>query len=211
MKKASTDKEFIKEFVKGIELNEVIEDEYGNDDTSSNVNTKSNKKTRPLILLLTAAVFLISAFIISPLSNNHNTDDIYKRFYEPLTVSNGIQRGVVENAIENIAIGLDLYLEGEYESSINHFLGLSLPSEYQRVIRFYMGLSYLGAEKYSEAIDVLKSLIDDNPIYIAEAKWYLSLCYIKTDQIEDAKELLVQLGQYDYYQNPSKQLLRILK
>lgn len=211
LKRASTDKEFIKEFVKGIELNEVIEDEYGNDDNLSDNDSTSNKRIRPIIILLTAAVFLLSAFIISPKSKNQNTDRIYKRYYEPLPVSTGIQRGEVENTVENIAVDLQLYLEGEYETSINHFQGLKLASEYQKAVHFYMGLSYIGAEKYSEAIAVLEPLIDDNAIYVAEAKWYLSLCYIKRDRIDDANELLSELEQYSYYKIPTKKLLRKLK
>jgi len=132
LKKASSDKTFLKEFLKGVELNEVIEDEYGIDDNSSDDDTKSNKKTRPLIILLTAAVFLISAFIISPASNKQSTDNLFHRYYEPLDASDGSQRGVVVTEIEKMAVGINLYLDEEYESTIEYFCSLKMPPVYQK-------------------------------------------------------------------------------
>lgn len=44
LKKASSDKDFVKEFLKGVELNEVIEEVYEKEEKEEKENSDSNKR-----------------------------------------------------------------------------------------------------------------------------------------------------------------------
>ena len=68
-------------------------------------------------------------------------------------------------------------------------------------------------ERFSEAISEYSKVIahGDN-MYIEEAEWYRSLCYMKSGKKDLAKtELLAIVNRNGFYKNDAKAVLRRLK
>ncbi|NQU53624.1 MAG: hypothetical protein HQ522_13905 [Bacteroidetes bacterium] len=81
------------------------------------------------------------------------------------------------------------------------------------VFQFYSGASLQNLEKYSDAITEYSQVINhgDN-LFIEEAEWYRSLCYIKIGNKDLAKqELLAVVNRKGYFAQDAKAILRRLK
>ena len=56
---------------------------------------------------------------------------------------------------------------------------------------FLNGVSNFEEKKFPEATMSFSTVIkDNNNLFIETAKWYLALCYLKTDELDKAKSLL---------------------
>ncbi len=67
--------------------------------------------------------------------------------------------------------------------------------------------------KYNEAIDAYTRVINNGDnLFINEAEWYRSLCYLKAGDKQRAKvELLAVIEKKGYYENQAKAVIRRLK
>ncbi len=212
LKKASSDKAFVKEFMKGVELNEVIEEVYEKEEKKkSDSNKRHNRKPLCIFILAVAAVFSLG-IVLTGFSHSFNSDSVFDRYYQPLAASNHIQRGNERTTLDNITKGINLYLASDYSSSIRQFNELIAEGQNIAEIQMFLGLSYMGEQNYQQAIDLFEDFDKEFYLFIPEVTWYLSLCYIKTGKIEEAQLLLTTLLAYDgLYHNDSNELLRQLK
>lgn len=81
------------------------------------------------------------------------------------------------------------------------------------VFKFYFGASLQNLEKFSDAISEYTLVINhgDN-LFVEEAEWYRSLCYIKTGNKEMAnQELLAVVERKGYFETDAKAILRRLR
>lgn len=79
--------------------------------------------------------------------------------------------------------------------------------------RFTSGIRLMQEEKFIQASEIFRFIIDDKyNLYIEEAEWYIGLCYLKLDKIEDAKALFEKIGDSkSLYQKRAKGLIRKIK
>jgi hypothetical protein len=75
------------------------------------------------------------------------------------------------------------------------------------------GVSNFEDQKFPEAKLSFTTVIDDNNnLFIETAKWYLSLCYIKTNETDKAISQLTAIGDDDgIYSKDARKILRKLK
>ncbi len=139
--------------------------------------------------------------------SKNSPDAIFKTYYETYE-TDGFDRnapGVLLNtAMYN-------YYKGNYIEAKNIFQSLSQKKEYESTACFYLGLTDMELGLFDEAVLYFtnKSLI--NSTYKYKAQWYLSLCLIKTNEIEMAKYILNELLHSDsHYLNKAKELLEKL-
>ncbi|MGM0620282.1 MAG: tetratricopeptide repeat protein [Bacteroidota bacterium] len=105
------------------------------------------------------------------------------------------------------------YTNGEYQQAIGLYNQALEVSADKYVYHFYKAASLQNMEQYDEAVPEYSKVINqgDN-IFIEEAEWYRSLCYIKLDSKEKAKEqLLAIIDRKGFYENDAKAVLRRLK
>lgn len=190
LEKASSDKEFIKEFVKAIEVNEVIEDEFEQKDEPEKDGKRKRKKNRGLIFILPAAILCLSAIVIIPFPRREISDVLFEKFYEPLDASDGTRRGMSmkEQAII-MSEGISLYLDDRYDTAIDYFLKHKpqMDTIFDGWISLFVGLSYIGLGDCHEAIRYLEPVVLEGRVMWPEASWYLGLCYVKVGEFDKAK------------------------
>jgi tetratricopeptide (TPR) repeat protein len=78
--------------------------------------------------------------------------------------------------------------------------------------KLYGGIALMELGSYEKAIENFKSIIEHNDnLFIDQAEWYMSLSYIKTNRIEDAKKILLNIVKENTkYKNESLSLLKDL-
>jgi thioredoxin-like negative regulator of GroEL len=75
--------------------------------------------------------------------------------------------------------------------------------------RLYAGFSFMHLEQYDDAEKKFKEIIDDgNNMFIDQAAWHLGLCYLATDETEQAKTILTDIANSNtFYESKALELL----
>jgi len=168
---------------------------------------KRNKISRiTFALAIAASVAIVISVGIIPSSIDQ--DRLFDRYYEPYEASDFTQRGESNEIYRDIAVGINHYLESDYNLSIDQFSGLASDQAIQAEVHFYTALSYLGLGDYQSAQNTLESLVDTDMRYQAEVLWYLSLSYLKSGAFEKANTHLAQHENYDGMYKQDAQTLR---
>lgn len=139
-----------------------------------------------------------------------SVDKTYDNYYE--TPSWAPERAVL-NEVSFMQEANSLYSNGEYAAlltkcELNDDLVKSNP-----VLKFYQAASYQNLDKINEAIEAYSVVIKhgDN-LFIEEAVWYRSLCYLKIGDINLAKnELLAVIERKGHFEKDAKAVMRRLK
>lgn len=98
-----------------------------------------------------------------------------------------------------------------YSMALKHFTELLNTEQFvaKSEAQFYIGICQLELEEYDIAINSLLT-VDPRSTFSLDAKWYLSLAYLKTNQLEIAKSLLSDFSNASGYKAPEAEMI-ILK
>jgi len=167
---------------------------------------KRNRIRNSAFVAVAAGITILIAVGIIP--SIMDQDRLFDRYYTPIEASDYSQRGGANNMYSELASGINQYMEGKYQNSIDQFSTLASIPALQSEVQFFSGLSYLGLGQYQSAQYKLEPVLVGDNRYQAETLWYLSLCYLKTGEFEKANTLLGQLEVYDGLYKKDAQTLR---
>ncbi len=105
------------------------------------------------------------------------------------------------------------FAKGDYKQVVNLLENNSETTGNNPVFRFYAAASLQKMDKLKEAIANYTKVINhgDN-LFVEEAEWYRSLCYVKLgEKIEAKQELLAVIKRKGYFEHDAKAVLRRLK
>jgi tetratricopeptide (TPR) repeat protein len=176
---------------------------------------KPVKNSKKSAYIKYAAVFaglvLIGSLVLFS-GKNLDNEKIMKRYYkvyEPPTAQRAAQSG----ADADFTLAVEFYNTRDYEKAAVLFNKVleSKPNDMQTVL--LKGVANFEEKKYPEAKQSFGKVIDDkNNLYIDQAQWYLALCYLNTNEIGKAKQLLSIIGKESgIYKNEAKKIIRGLK
>ncbi len=148
-------------------------------------------------------------FIVSGLFrfNIYSTDQTYSDFYKSPEWSH--QRSVSADNSYFTRAG-EYFSKGDFISAARFYDEALKEDNSEPVYHFYKAASLQNLGKFEQAADHYSQVIlqGDN-IFIEEAEWYKSLCYIKMNDIAKAREqLLFIVERKGYYANNAKAVLR---
>ena len=133
----------------------------------------------------------------------------YYKSYEPPASQRSASS--VENA--DFSLALEFYNTNDYANAALFFSKVveSNPKDMQSVLM--KGVSNFEDKKYPEAKMSFSTVIEENNnLFIETAKWYLALCYIKTNETEKAVSQLQGITyEGGIYSKDAKKILRKLK
>jgi len=177
------------------------------------VNPSRRKSLKYILYPLIAAAAIVGGVLIFNTSITGDLNDrMYKQYYYPWTDAGLISRGG-ESAFETeFYEALDRYFAGDYLEAGSEFEKLAGRDPSHAESALFLSLSKMGADNYEESAELLESFLNRFDTYQPEAKWYLSLSYLKLDQPEKALELLNDLaGLGGKYGRDSQKILRSLR
>ena len=158
-----------------------------------------------------AALFLISfglwKFVDKPMDN----DELFINFYQSYTLVSDQTRSY-NNEFPGQYNEASSYYKNENYSEAAIVFKKALESDIDQAdIRFLYAISMVETKKYEEAVLEFKTIISKYDSYNLESKWYLSLCYLKLDKIDEAQKLLIELAEKrSFYQNSAQEILNQL-
>ncbi len=166
------------------------------------------KRIRNITFAVAIAATVAIVISVGIIPTSIDQDRLFDRYYEPIEASDFSQRGEYYEMYSEIARGINFYTDGDYSQSIDQLSGLASDPAFLSEVQFFTALSHLGLGQYQHAQSILVSVLDGDIRYQAETMWYLSLCCLKTGELEKANALLGQLEIYDGMYKQDAQTLR---
>ncbi len=172
------------------------------------------KSRRPVYIqyaaVITALVILGSAVIFT--GRQKSGDEIlngYYKAYEPPAS----QRSGLTNENADFQLALEFYNTSDFANAALFFNKVvkSNPKDMQSVL--LSGVSNFEDKQYPEAKKSFTTVIDDNNnLFIETARWYLALCYVKTNETNKAVVQLQTLTEDGgLYSKNARKILRKIK
>ncbi|MCB2196650.1 MAG: tetratricopeptide repeat protein [Bacteroidetes bacterium] len=158
-----------------------------------------------------SAALLIAAGGVAQRLLNPSMDSelVFEKYYQPYEVTVTYRSGNTE--VDRLLLNaLEFYEEKDYNQALVLFEEILANRKKDMAISLYSGISYMEEEKYQKATTSFNDIISDNDnLFIEQARWYLSMCYLKTEQLDKAEDALQQIiKQESYYK---EQALKVLK
>lgn len=167
---------------------------------------KANSANR--IKWLAAACILIFAGILSWfMLYTTSSDDLYAEFYEPYP--NTIAPTVRGNDITDDTTKAFRHYDAENYNEALTLFDKIYDSKGKDFALFYKGISLMELKRYDEAVHTFKELNTNRNVsdFSSESQWYLALCYLKTNNNEEAVKILKKTAEV---QSPVQQKAREL-
>jgi tetratricopeptide (TPR) repeat protein len=159
------------------------------------INIPVNAKKKKIIyrIAAVAAVLIIAIGFWTVFNSKTSKDDLFISYYKPYEISSDIVRGNTQND-EKLNLIIAQYKKGDYENTaIQLELIINNENNSQKVFMMY-GISQMELNNYNSAIQNFEKIVSSGADFTIEAKWYLALCYLKTNKINDSKKLLIELS-----------------
>lgn len=211
------------------ELNKTIqavETELESEGFFSEVLLSTDSKT-PVLKLITKALAAASILLILTFSWQHlfNKTDYSEKYteafehYENLLSENvtleisekGFAGNPEEESLQLIIDAMSTYDKKNYSLSavmLSELLQNGVDKNYQSSIQLYLGLSCMGDNQINKAIAVFYNLIENDHTMKETATWYIALCYLKNENIDQSRQYLNTLKHSAYYNKKASALLK---
>jgi tetratricopeptide (TPR) repeat protein len=157
-----------------------------------------------------AAIVMAVAFIFL-FSRSESPEQLFARNFEPYpNVFEPTQRGV-DATSDKRATAFAMYEQKNYAEAASLFSEL-LKEKKEPELLLLLGNANMVLNRDTEARNNFLTLIRDFDVLDEQAKWFLSLCYLKSGETEKAKLIWDELGDPKItYSEKAKKLLKQVK
>lgn len=161
--------------------------------------------------LAAAAAIILAISFVFLFNRSESSDELFARNFEPYpNVFEPTQRGV-DGTSDKRASAFAMYEQRNFEGAAKLFKEL-LSEKKEPEILLLLGNANLVLNREEEAKNNFLTLIRDFDGLDEQAKWFLSLCYLKSGEQEKAKLIWEELGDPKVtYSEKAKKLLNEVK
>jgi tetratricopeptide (TPR) repeat protein len=174
-------------------------------------NSSSRKKKIVIGGTVFASVVTALILILSLTGKQYTNEQLFERYYKTYP-SNLTFRSADNELNPDLVLAMQLYENKNYTRALELFETI-LQTDPDRIgLNFYSGISRMEIKEYDQAGKSFKKVVDDRyNMYMEQAEWYLSLCYLITNQDDKAVNLLEKIrNDRGYYHHEARKLLRQL-
>lgn len=157
-----------------------------------------------------AGIFIITSLILFT-GRSLTSEQLVNQFYKEYAAPSG-QRSASAEANSDYIIGLKYYNEHDYKNAATQFAKVLKTNPNDMQTHMLSGVSNMEEKRYNEAEQSFTTVIDDNNnLFIESARWYLALCYLKTEEKDKASGLLISIkNEGGFYSKDARKVLRKL-
>lgn len=161
---------------------------------------------------LAAAAVIAAMLLIKTLATSSDPEKMFKSYYEPFTTMSPVTRGNSNDSENPYNSGIEFYRAGNYTAAKDAFSKAAEINVNYGSPEFMLGITDLETGDYEDAIQKLSSAVNISGQYSKEAKWYLGMAYLRTGNVQKARELFETLAKSNgFYKERSQDILRRLK
>jgi len=139
-----------------------------------------------------------------------SVDKAYDKYFESPTWASERSATTVHDGIQTARLA---YQQENFRGTISLLEKTQVTDNEAFVKDFYLALSYQNLQEWDKAIaDYTKVIDHGNNLFVEEAEWYRSLCYLKLNEKSKAKqELLAVIDRKGHYEKDARAVLRKVK
>ncbi len=174
------------------------------------INIFSNSKlyyaAASLALLITTGGLLYNNY-----NKQSSTSAIFDEYYKPYESTSAFRSGDIKTDAL-LFNAMHKYQQEDYSGALSMFEEILSKNGKDLTANLYSGISYLETEEYKNATNSFQSIVANNDnLFVEQAKWYLAMCYVKTDSVHKAEVLFNELIKSDsYYKDDSEEIIKLL-
>jgi tetratricopeptide (TPR) repeat protein len=138
-------------------------------------------------------------------------NDLFATYYQKMPADFGTRS---EESTDNEFIrAIKLYNQNNYKEAIIAFERVLKKDPSNNAAKLFLGISYTETRQYKNAANQFTNIIQGkDPIFEEHASWYLSLCYLKTNNPGLAKNILqILVNTNSFYKDKASDLLKKLQ
>ncbi len=152
------------------------------------------KKYRAQIAVAASVIVIIASTLLITISKRQtDVNEYLNKFFVPYPNLIHPTQRANDDQLSNDELAYYYYDNKQYELAIKSFEEQLKKQENIANLIFYLGNSYLFAGETDKAIKNFTILLDKYEVYQNQARWFLSLCYLKENKVKEAKEHLLIL------------------
>jgi|WetSurMetagenome_2_1015567.scaffolds.fasta_scaffold117920_2 hypothetical protein len=152
------------------------------------------------------AVLAIGATLLFTLPSRNSNDALFNQYYTSENVLD-----VTRSGDANIVEAIIKFQEKDFKMAAWQFGKILAKDESNMAVWFYYGISSIETKSFQNAETAFQKIIsDNNNLYVEHAEWYLSLCYLKSDQTDKAVSQLNKIAgnENNFHQQEALTLLK---
>ncbi len=159
-----------------------------------------------MVLLCAAAVIILLVAVTFLLPSQQTSDELFATYFTAYpNVFEPTVRGTDVDTKRTEAF--QAYEQGDYQKASLLFTAL-LQEKKEPGVLFFLGNTNLMLGQVKQAEENFVTLIEEFDELDLQAKWYLSLSYLKSGDRENARKMLKELGETEIsYASKAKELL----
>lgn len=194
------------EFQKELQETLVLNDREQTKKEIQNWGTNKNKRDfKPWMIAASLIVLFGTSWLLFFNSQSNTTEELYASNFEPYrNIVQPIVRGEHKEDLKSKAFAA--YEGRDYENAIIYFNSL-LNEEPNSIISFYKANTLLQLNKVNEAIIILEKNIKNPDTLQDRNLWYLSLAYLKDNNIDASRKTLEHLLSHSKFKNKEATIL----
>jgi tetratricopeptide (TPR) repeat protein len=162
---------------------------------------------------IASLAILISLGILLKVQHNKLTNEqIFEKHYEPYEVTMIYRSGESDyQSLLNLA--MSKYEAGKYDEAIVLYEEILTKDPADMASSLYSGISYMEVQKYNQANQKFRKIIDHNDnLFVEQASWYLGFCYLHTNQNLEARAHFKEMADGEgSYSKKARKIMRSIK
>lgn len=175
---------------------------------NSNFKSKSKKPNRKLYYYLAAASIVIFLMVQMLSNQNISNQELYDDFASLNDLPSFVTRG--SDDIDNELVNAQILLKSKnYKEALNMLVPILKTNKNDALIYIYTGIAQTELDLFQNAEKTFNDLINSDLAHAQTGYWYKALLLIKTDRIEEAKEILERISSKSLYNH--KKAKRLIK
>ena len=163
-------------------------------------STKNFRRIAAVAVLVIMATIGYFAFSSQP-----SPDTLFATYFEPYQSPGTFRSEDLTSFDQDFILGLARYDEGQYAEAAQSFTKTLEKTPEKDIAVFLRGVSYLATNQAEQAERDFQAVIaDEQSLFVEQARWYLSLLYLKQGEPDKARKSLNKI-------KPSEEVKQLLR
>lgn len=149
-----------------------------------------------LLAASVALLFGLTIYFVFLFDQTYTNEELYAQYFKPYPSDISIRTTDQVNQ-DTVLLGFMEYEKSNFDEAINYFNSVLENDSSNIPVCFYLGISYMETGAFLKAENCFRNIIENKfNIFSEEAKWYLALTWLKTDekkQQQKIHQLLVEI------------------
>lgn len=181
-------------------------------DIEKTKSIKRNLKIPIYVYAIAASILLLIIFVPFWPSENplRSPEDLFSSNFSPAIIESGVRGEGDLYRLDSLKLSWEeAYKQKNYPSTIDYIIEMMADSSFTKRSEeaFYLGVSYLAIGDANKAQNAF-SQVGKGSIYIDLVPWYISLSWLKQNNVEEARKSFQHIIDDPFYQNSKDQEIK---